>query len=847
MKLNRLLATMALVCASSAAVAQSFLPSTIASDAALVWGDYVVNGVPSSGKKKPAKPDIRRLMTAVGVGVNAALGAGAGGTLGYLNATAMNADLAHAAGAIASVFNDPIAANNGVYIKTGASGSGSWMQVSSHLYGLLPNVQVAPITLLDSGATPYVTVTGDPATPTLNFFLPRSAVGSLTWRGAWSSATAYAANDVVSSGGVSYIAVAASTNQAPPNVAYWNPMTGAVSVANPYANDFNLAAGKTFQINGVAALRMAGVCDGATLDDSNLSTALSAAASGGVRKVMLPPGNCLISSTLHIPNGVVIDAQGGGSNIDNEPAATKLVWRGSSGGTMVTVGRLGAGVNDNGSAIGHVALDGGGVAGVGLIVQDINHSDFPSVDCSGVISYCVWLKNTTSGGSQFPTGFLNFDDLHIDVLSPKFQGSAGDTTSGSPVINNLSSVFGFTVGNPIAGAGVPSGATISSISGSGPYSVTMSANATATASGVYIYTTITNPNAIGVMCDGSGSGAEGVTLLKFKRPRVNHYNGAAFGTGFRCDGVDMDSPYAWRPTGGVGFGFATQSTDPAQVISGWHISHSLFTGGYYIGVPGSAHGWVIDQLYDSTDTYATPANHIYGPGKFDVSVPTSFSSKMRGPARLGGYLDAARQDAMFFTRFDSANNVLMTAQGSWNSTGLVQDSGQPGGGVNIVSSNSAGATASIAEGAFGTGPSISLNPQAVFTVSPAGVGTTTAFRVGFFNDMADPPNNAHYIEGPAAAGAHYFCVTAASGVRTRVDMGIGIPASPISLRIDADAAGRVTCSYRAAASANWAVGATITSNVNYGALTVGAWVKSYDANFHTLTISDVRRAFDLEN
>lgn len=44
----------------------------------------------------------------------------------------------------------------------------------------------------------------------------------ITWRGAWNSGTAYNLYDMVSIAGSSYIAIAANTNQSPPNVTYWN-------------------------------------------------------------------------------------------------------------------------------------------------------------------------------------------------------------------------------------------------------------------------------------------------------------------------------------------------------------------------------------------------------------------------------------------------------------------------------------------------------------------------------------------------------------------------------------------------------------------------------------------------
>ena len=44
------------------------------------------------------------------------------------------------------------------------------------------------------------------------------------WQGAWSSSTAYVVDDVVESGGNTYVCIAASTNNVPPNATYWELM-----------------------------------------------------------------------------------------------------------------------------------------------------------------------------------------------------------------------------------------------------------------------------------------------------------------------------------------------------------------------------------------------------------------------------------------------------------------------------------------------------------------------------------------------------------------------------------------------------------------------------------------------
>ena len=45
------------------------------------------------------------------------------------------------------------------------------------------------------------------------------------WRGAYNNSTAYAVDDVVSSGGSSYICILASTGNAVTNTTYWNVMS----------------------------------------------------------------------------------------------------------------------------------------------------------------------------------------------------------------------------------------------------------------------------------------------------------------------------------------------------------------------------------------------------------------------------------------------------------------------------------------------------------------------------------------------------------------------------------------------------------------------------------------------
>lgn len=62
----------------------------------------------------------------------------------------------------------------------------------------------------------------DPVGGTVTVRMPFT---QLQYQGAWSGATAYAVNDVVTSGGSQYVCVSAHTNHIPPNTTYWRANT----------------------------------------------------------------------------------------------------------------------------------------------------------------------------------------------------------------------------------------------------------------------------------------------------------------------------------------------------------------------------------------------------------------------------------------------------------------------------------------------------------------------------------------------------------------------------------------------------------------------------------------------
>lgn len=99
-----------------------------------IWRDFNTDGVPASGASKPKKREIRERGTWVENAISAGL---SNGGLIYDTKANMNADLAHPANSSAWVIADATAANNGIYRKSGASGSGSWARIGDLPYSVV--------------------------------------------------------------------------------------------------------------------------------------------------------------------------------------------------------------------------------------------------------------------------------------------------------------------------------------------------------------------------------------------------------------------------------------------------------------------------------------------------------------------------------------------------------------------------------------------------------------------------------------------------------------------------------------------------------------------------------------
>lgn len=93
-----------------------------------VYRDFEVSGVPASGLSQPDKYAIRALWTQTDAMISD-LGLIGSASVAYALKGHMDADLAHPANITALVHSDT-QVNNGLYYKTGASGSGAWVRTA---------------------------------------------------------------------------------------------------------------------------------------------------------------------------------------------------------------------------------------------------------------------------------------------------------------------------------------------------------------------------------------------------------------------------------------------------------------------------------------------------------------------------------------------------------------------------------------------------------------------------------------------------------------------------------------------------------------------------------------------
>lgn len=108
---------------------------TISPNAMTVWRNYETDGVPASGNHNISKSDVRTWGTAVETAIDA-YSSGAG-SIAKSTRALLYADLAHVADVTAWVYADSTAAHNGIYVKVGGTGTGSWTRILDLPYDVI--------------------------------------------------------------------------------------------------------------------------------------------------------------------------------------------------------------------------------------------------------------------------------------------------------------------------------------------------------------------------------------------------------------------------------------------------------------------------------------------------------------------------------------------------------------------------------------------------------------------------------------------------------------------------------------------------------------------------------------
>jgi len=225
-------------------------------------------------------------------------------------------------------------------------------------------------------------------------------------------------------------------------------------------------------------------------------TALFAIPAQGAVKAKLaeigaPTGNA--AGKLNNPQGIAVNLTGAGAADPGDfyvaDRSNHRISQFTANGTFIRA--FGFGV---------VASGPGNVSPISA-VQSVN---VPSSVTGGV--FTLSFNGQSTGGSG--TGSLTEGTNTVSGLTTA--KGTGALTVNSPTVTGLATTVGkFIVGQPIAGTGIPAGATIINVSGT---TLTLSANATASGAGVALTSGGPRPFAVGQTVTGTGIPA-GTTII----------------------------------------------------------------------------------------------------------------------------------------------------------------------------------------------------------------------------------------------------------------------------------------------------------------------------------------------
>ena len=125
------------------------------------------------------------------------------------------------------------------------------------------------------------------------------------WQGAYNGATAYAVDDVVSSSGSSYVCIAATTGNAPPNATYWELMSQAGTDGTDLTTTLT-TQGDLVYYNGSALARLGAGTAGQALITNGTGANPSWGSAGGIKQVIqnVDTGQETISSSTYTATNI---------------------------------------------------------------------------------------------------------------------------------------------------------------------------------------------------------------------------------------------------------------------------------------------------------------------------------------------------------------------------------------------------------------------------------------------------------------------------------------------------------------------------------------------------------------
>lgn len=357
-------------------------------------------------------------------------------------------------------------------------------------------------------------------------------------------------------------------------------------------------------------------------------------------------------------------------------------------------------------------------------------------------------------------------------------------------------------------------------------------------------------NACGVFLDGQGTGVDGITKCIVSDMLIEHANGHGVKIGERGDAFTWENLFTYRSDIETGFGVIAAGVSASQSINDHTFNSPVVTGGYFVTTPNSALGWLIDRA-DDVNVNVGITFPVSGPGATDVEVRTSVSTRIYGPPKTRGFRNSIIEDPMFFRRWDSANNTLITSAGNYLTGGnyvgaSIVDATIPGGAIQLNTSGNINELLYFSNSpALGTsGFSASYKPHMCVIWTPLDA-VTFLERVGFVADLGDPPVNGIYVEAAPGTNANYRCVCRKAGVETAVVTTLGAGLAVLQWRIEVDAT-YVRFLYRAVGNNGWGLAAMITTNIPVVVISDIVYIKTLAAATKGMRVYDYKIGFEVE-